>query len=287
MIRTLRSNFPARPARGHTMGTPEGPPRRGSHTSTPEGEISSFDVWGWPGCLRVVHLSPRRRLPICLPVPTPRFPNAVWLDVFLPFCCYFVFVLLAPREVRRPLPRALVFILCAGMRRPKNAYYPLRPPPLPSFALLFPCLLLFSSLFFPPSVPRAGCGALNTHLFVSFPPFFAVFLLLSLFPLPATSCSSSSPVEGWPVLLVGLQLRGVLCLQGLGGFSGLFGAFALVGDPKLVFPGFRVFWFCPRRPNLGLLFLLFSCSVVSRWGLRPSFGPRVLFWTLSRITRPS
>ena len=38
MIRTLRSKFSGEPARGHTMGTPEVPPRWGDHTSTPKGE---------------------------------------------------------------------------------------------------------------------------------------------------------------------------------------------------------------------------------------------------------
>ena len=97
-------------------------------------------------------------------------------------------VLLAP-GIRRLPPRALVFILCSclgGMRRPKNAYY--IPLPLPSsfFLLCSFCLLVFcffSLLFFfsPFSSPRAGCGALNTHL-APFVFFSLLLLLLLLFP---------------------------------------------------------------------------------------------------------
>ena len=89
--------------------------------------------------------------------------------------------------IRRLPPRALVFILCSclgGMRRPKNPYY--IPLPLPSsFFLLFSfCLLVFCFFsllfFFPPfSSPRAGCGALNTHL--------APFVFFSLLLLPFLS----------------------------------------------------------------------------------------------------
>ena len=43
-----------------------------------------------------VHLFPRLRLRVCLPVPTPLLPHVVWLDVFFPFRCYFGSVLLAP-----------------------------------------------------------------------------------------------------------------------------------------------------------------------------------------------
>ena len=135
---------------------------------------------GWPGCPRVVHLSPRLRLLVRLPVPTPRLPHVVWLDVFFPFRCYFVSVLLAPVRDSTSSSSSLglhPLFLSGGMRRPKNAYY--IPLPLPSsLFLLSPCLLLlfFAFLFSPFSSPRAGCGALNTHLapFV----FFSLFLLV-------------------------------------------------------------------------------------------------------------
>ena len=74
---------------------------------------------------------------VCLPAPTPRFPHAVWLDVFFPFGCFFVIVL---------LPRALAYILgfcLGGMRRPKYAHTP----------LLFPSVPLFSPPFLPSSLP--------------------------------------------------------------------------------------------------------------------------------------
>ena len=80
----------------------------------------------------------------------------------------------------------------AGCDALKNAYYnlssllPFHSPflPLPSFLLLSPCLLLlFSLLFSPFSSPRAGCGALNTHLAP----------LCLLFSLSSSSLSLSFP----------------------------------------------------------------------------------------------
>ena len=173
----------------------------------------------WFGCPRVVHLFPRLRLLVRLPVPTPLLPHVVWLDVFFPFRCYFVSVLLAPvwDSTSSSLSLGLHPLFLSG----RDAS----------------CLLLlfFAVLFSPFSSPRAGCGALNTHLapfvffsllllllfpFLSFllppgglrrpkyasgPPFFlflfslsralSFFLSLCSPPsFPTTSCCSSSPV---------------------------------------------------------------------------------------------
>ena len=152
---------------------------------------------GWPGCPRVVHLSPRLRLLVRLPVPTPRLPHVVWLDVFFPFRCYFVSVLLAPVRDSTSSSSSLglhPLFLSGGMRRPKNAYY--IPLPLPSsLFLLSPCLLLlfFAFLFSPFSSPRAGCGALNTHLshpLSSFLSFFFFSFPFFPFSFPRAGCGA-------------------------------------------------------------------------------------------------
>ena len=97
--------------------------------------------------------------------------------------------------IRRPPLRASVFILCAdpgGMRRPKKRLlnlsflFPPLPPPLPSsfFSLSSFCFLVFCFSFLPFflfSFPRAGCGALNTHLVPLCLPFPFLSFSLSLF----------------------------------------------------------------------------------------------------------
>ena len=76
-------------------------------------------------------------------------------------------------------------------------------------------------------------------------------------------------------VFVGLQLRGVLCLQGLGGCFWTVCVFALVGDLKLGFPWFScfLFWVLPAGTQLGA-FCFFWCPapLVFRWGIRPFFG---------------
>ena len=132
------------------------------------GLLSLGHFWEWPVCLRAVCLS-RRLLPVCLPVPAPRSPHAVWLDVFLLFRCFHVLFLLAPCGIRRPLLRGLVFNfwVCLGrLRRPKYAHYPISSSLLLVFSpFLFSLLFSFASLLLSLFSPFAwaGCGALSTH----------------------------------------------------------------------------------------------------------------------------
>ena len=142
-----------------------------------------------------------------------------------------------------------------GLRRPKYASRPL-------------CLLFSLSLSLSLSLSVPLC-------FV--PPLLnlAVFLLFSLFPF---FCSSSSPVEGWFFLLLGLQLCGHFCLQGLGRFLDFLGSLPVSVALNSASPGFRVF----GDPTGGLLFLLLSCSVCFSLGCSSVFRARVLFWPFSR-----
>ena len=126
-------------------------------------------------------------------------------------------------------------------------------------------------------VQSEACSLTSLSLFLSlFLSFFfspaVVLLFFSFFPLPASSCASYSPVQGWPVLPLALQLRSAPRLRGLGGCSGLFGVFALVGDPKLGFPWFSCFLFrvLPAEAQRGafcffaFLLRLFSVGVFVR-----------------------
>ena len=105
------------------------------------------------------------------------------------------------------------------------------------------CLPFFLSLSLSFSLSLSLSLSLSFSLSFVLPPprRSSFFSSPPLLPLPASSCASSSPVKGWPVLPLALQLRGAPRLRGLGGFSGLFGVFALVGDPKLGFPWFSCF----------------------------------------------